>query len=69
MWQINKQDKKISQTLRVFSVIVKKRGKLWDDINMMKSRISKLPKNSFLDNLKKFLIENKKNYYNEIFKL
>jgi hypothetical protein len=52
-----------------FKLLKKKRGKLWDDIDMMKSRISKLPKNSFLDNLKKFLIDNKKNYYNEIFKL
>ena len=52
-----------------FKLLKKKRGKLWDDINMMKSRISKLPKNSFLDNFKKFLIDNKKKYYNELFKL
>ena len=52
-----------------FKLLKKKRGKLWDDINIMKSRISKLPKNSFLVNLNKFLSENKKNYYKKVFKL
>jgi len=58
----------ISLSYADFKFLKKKRGKLWDNLTSMKARILKLPKKSFLDNFKNFLIYNKKNYYNNIFK-
>ncbi len=52
-----------------FKALLKKRGKLWDNLNLMKKRISKLPEKSFIDISNKFFEKDKKNYYDRIFKL
>ena len=52
-----------------FKFVKKKRGKLWDSLNLMKKRISKLPKKSFWDMYDKFLDKDKKQYYDKIHNL
>lgn len=52
-----------------FKVLIKKRGKIWDNLNLMKKRISKLPKRSFWDIYDKFLDNDKKKYYDKIYNL
>ncbi|MDB4192570.1 hypothetical protein N9599_00130 [Candidatus Pelagibacter sp.] len=52
-----------------FKVLLKKRGKLWDSLNLMKKRISKLPEKSFLDISNTFFEKDKKSYYDKIYKL
>ena len=49
-----------------YKTILKKRGKIWDDLDSMKKRISKLPKKSFWDMNDEFLDNNKKKYYDMI---
>jgi hypothetical protein len=44
----------------------KKRGKLWDNLALMKKRISKLPKKSFWEINDNFLDVTKRNYYKKI---
>lgn len=49
-----------------FKVLIKKRGKIWDGLNLMKKRISKLPKKSFWEAFNKFLDNDKRRYYDKI---
>ncbi len=49
-----------------FKILKKKRGRLWDGLNLMKKRISKLPKQSFWDMNDKFIDNIKKKYYDKI---
>ena len=52
-----------------FKFLKKKRGKIWDNLNSMKKRITKLPKKSFWDIYDNFLDNDKRNYYNKIHSL
>ncbi len=52
-----------------FKSLIKKRGKIWDSLSLMKKRISKLPKKSFWDMYDEFLDNDKKRYYNKILSL
>lgn len=52
-----------------FKVLKKKRGKLWDSLNLMKKRISKLPQISFWDMYENFIDHDKKKYYDKIINL
>jgi hypothetical protein len=49
-----------------FKFMKKKRGKLWDNLTLMKKRISKLPKKSFWEINDNFLDVTKRNYYKKI---
>ena len=49
-----------------FMLLKKKRGKLWDSLNLMKKRISKLPNKSFWEIYDNFLDNTKRNYYKKI---
>jgi len=49
-----------------FKFLKKKRGRLWDSLNLMKKRISKLPKTSFWEMYENFIDNDKKNYYDKI---
>ena len=49
-----------------FKVLKKKRVKIWDSLNLIKKRISKLPKKSFWDIYESFLDNDKKMYYDKI---
>ncbi len=52
-----------------FKLLKRKRGKLWDNLELMKKRISRLPKKSFLDIYDEFLDNDKRIYYDKIYKL
>lgn len=52
-----------------FKLLKKKRGKIWDNLSLMKKRISRLPKKPFWEIYEKFLDNIKKDYYNKIYKL
>ena len=52
-----------------FKSIIKKRGKLWDSMKLMKKRISKLSDETFIDVFNRFLTEDKTRYYDKIYKL
>ena len=52
-----------------FKSLIKKRGKIWDGLNLMKKRISKLPKKTFWDIYDQFLDNDKKGYYDKIHSL
>ena len=69
MNDIRKEYYYTSLNYKDFKILIKKRGKIWDNLNLMKKRISKLPKKSFLDIFNKFLINDKKRYYDSIYKL
>jgi hypothetical protein len=58
-----------SLNIEDFKFLLKKRGKIWDSLSLMKKRISKLPKESFIDILNKFLNNDKGRYYDKIYKL
>jgi hypothetical protein len=58
-----------SLSYKDFKHLIKKRGKLWDSMKLMKKRIAKLSDETFIDIFNKFVTEDKKNYYNKIFRL
>ncbi len=58
-----------SLNFKDFQLFKRKRGKLWDNLELMKKRISRLPKKSFWDIYDKFLDNDKKRYYNKIYKI
>ena len=58
-----------SLSYKDFKILIKKRGKIWDSLSLMKKRISKLPKESFIDIFNKFLNNDKGRYYDKIYKL
>ena len=58
-----------SLSYKNFKSLTKKRGKLWDGMKSMKKRISKLSNDTFIDVFNKFLTEDKKRYYDKIYKL
>tara|TARA_B100000989_G_C19532664_1_gene470992 strand:+ start:4551 stop:5297 length:747 start_codon:yes stop_codon:yes gene_type:complete len=66
---INKAFYYTSLSYEDFKLLVKKRGKLWDSLSLMKRRISKLPRKTFYDILNNFLDNDKKMYYDRILKL
>ncbi len=78
-WSLTMEDFKLSDHSKAyyytslsyedFKDLEKKRGKIWDSLNLMKKRISKLPKKDFFDISNKFLDYDKKNYYSKINKL
>lgn len=49
-----------------FKLLKKKRGKIWDNLSLMKKRISKLPQTSFWDMYENFIDNDKKKYYDKI---
>jgi|TARA_B110000503_G_scaffold140819_1_gene232710 hypothetical protein len=59
----------VSLSYEDFIILKKKRGRIWDNLNLMKKRISKLPKKSFFNILDNFLTKDKKKYYDKLFKL
>lgn len=52
-----------------FLEITRNRGKLWDSLDLMKTRFKKLPKQAFVDLLCEFHNNERNNYYKEIFRL
>lgn len=59
----------VSLSYEDFIILKKKRGKIWDNLNLMKKRISKLPKKSFFNILNNFLTKDKKKYYDKLHQL
>lgn len=59
----------VSLSYEDFIILKKKRGRIWDNLNLMKKRISKLPKKSFFNILNNFLSKDKKKYYNKLYQL
>jgi len=52
-----------------FLFLTKKRGSLWDNLESMKARISKLPDHTFGEKLKDFFDSERVKYYEELFSL
>jgi RimJ/RimL family protein N-acetyltransferase len=59
----------LTVTYKDYYKILENRKSLWDNTQNMKNRISKLPKNPFVSQLKDLIKNEGDKYYNEIFKL
>ena len=58
-----------SLNIKDFKFLQRKRGKIWDNLDLMKKRISKLPKKTFFDIVNEFLDNQKKKYYEKIYNI
>lgn len=65
----NKLNYTVSCDYEDFKFIKKKRGKLWDSLNKMILRITRLPKESFQDIFEKSINNKKNRYYQRVFNL
>jgi len=65
----NKLNYIVSCNYEDYKYLKKKRGKLWDNLTKMKSRIEKLPKASFQDIDMNLIHKKKINYYKKIYSL
>jgi hypothetical protein len=65
----NKLNYTVSCDYEDFKFIKKKRGKLWDGLNKMILRITRLPKESFQDIFEKSINNKKNRYYQRVFNL
>lgn len=65
----NKLNYTVSCDYEDFKFIKKKRGKLWDSLNKMIIRITRLPKESFQDIFERSINNKKNRYYQRVFNL
>jgi len=65
----NKLNYIVSCDYEDFKFLKKKRGKLWDNLNKMTLRISKLPRSSFQDEYMSLINKKKIDYYKKVFNL